>query len=135
MTVTLKADYLNGRAKWRENNNKIFETNVTVNSQEKCVEFDVLIEFNPGLVFRPIDIEMEYVVHDQATENEIFCKNCVKIDSTEVNYNKTSVVYSTGCAGSICVADLNVKSTILDMKYDNFFVFFNQRMKSSYSQF
>lgn len=116
MTVTLKADYLNGRAKWQDNNNKIFETNVTVNSQSKCTEFDLMIEYNPGLVFRPIDIEMEYVVHDQATDSANFCTTCVKIDTNEINYNKETVIYSTGCAGRVCVADLTVKSSFFDVK-------------------
>lgn len=116
MNVILKADFLNGRAKWQVNNNNIFETNVTVYGKKKCTEFDLTIEYKPGLVFRPIDIEMEYVLHDQATDSTEFCTTCVKIDTNEISYKKETVIYSTGCAGKVCVADLAVKSLLVDVK-------------------
>uniref|UniRef100_A0A336LTI8 CSON000090 protein n=1 Tax=Culicoides sonorensis TaxID=179676 RepID=A0A336LTI8_CULSO len=115
MTVILKADYLNNRAKWQDNQNSIYETNVTISGQSKCYEFDLLIEYNPALVFRPIDIEMEYSVHDQATNSQDFCSTCVKFDSTEINYQKETIIYSTGCAGTVCVADLSVKSSLINL--------------------
>lgn len=109
--VLLKADIKYGRAKWI-NNNKFYELNVTINNQVQCHEFDVAVFFNIADIFKPIEIEMEYRLVNQTLNNTNFCEKCVVLSENSVQSIHTSVVYSTGCKASMCIADLNVKSSL-----------------------
>lgn len=107
----MKADTKYGRAKWI-NNNKFYELNVTLNSQVQCHEFDVAVFFNIADIFKPIEIEMEYRIVNQQLNSTVFCEKCVVLQENSVQSIHASVVYSTGCRASMCIADLKVKSSL-----------------------
>ncbi|XP_063697187.1 integrin alpha-PS3-like [Culicoides brevitarsis] len=109
--VLLKADTKYNRAKWI-NNNKFYDLNVTINNQMQCHEFDIAVFFNIADIFKPIEIEMEYRIVNQALINTKFCEKCVILQENSAQSVQTSVVYSTGCKASMCVADLRVKSSL-----------------------
>lgn len=109
--VLLKADIKYGRAKWI-NNNKFYELNVTINNHVQCHEFDVAVYFNIVDIFKPIEIEMEYRLVNQLLDETEFCEKCVVLSENSIQSIHTSVVYSTGCKSSMCVADLKVGSSL-----------------------
>uniref|UniRef100_A0A336MXS4 CSON002754 protein n=1 Tax=Culicoides sonorensis TaxID=179676 RepID=A0A336MXS4_CULSO len=109
--ILLKADTKHGRAKWI-NNNKFYELNVTINNQVQCHEFDVAVFFNIVDIFKPIEIEMEYRLVNQLINSTQFCDKCVVLHENSVESVRTSVVFSTGCKSSMCIADLRIKSSL-----------------------
>lgn len=44
-----------------------------------------------------------------------FCSNCVAVNPNDPKVVKNKVAFSTGCKNDKCVADLSVKSSLVDV--------------------
>lgn len=116
----IKLDGQLGRAKFDDRTN-LFEINGTVTVDEECVELTAFITFSIADIFNPIELEMAYNIVDGVPpvgqgehQSSEFCKNCVVVNPADPKSVKNKVVFSTGCKAAKCVADLSVKSSLVD---------------------
>lgn len=112
----IKLDGQLGRATFDDRTN-LYEINSTVTADEQCVDLTAFVTFSVPDIFKPIELEMAYNVIDDVPQNSSdFCKNCVAVNPADPKSVKNKVVFSTGCKASKCVADLSVKSSLVDVR-------------------
>lgn len=44
----------------------------------------------------------------------VFCETCAAVDPAEAKVFTEKIIFSTGCASEICIADMQVKSSGLE---------------------
>ncbi|XP_013109885.2 integrin alpha-PS3 [Stomoxys calcitrans] len=86
--------------------------NVTATTQTQCKVFDCNVRFSVGDIFKPIEMELHYGLIKGVPNSEVFCESCAAVDPAEPKSTTEKIIFSTGCATAICVADLQVKSNL-----------------------
>uniref|UniRef100_T1P9U3 Integrin alpha n=1 Tax=Musca domestica TaxID=7370 RepID=T1P9U3_MUSDO len=84
----------------------------TATTKEQCTEIDCNVRFNVETIFKPIEMELRYGLVNGIPNTEEFCETCAAVDPAEPSSHTEKIIFSTGCASEICVADLQVKSNL-----------------------
>ncbi|XP_061397206.1 integrin alpha-PS3-like [Musca vetustissima] len=85
---------------------------VTATTTNQCTQIDCNVRFNVETIFKPIEMELRYKLVNGIPNSEEFCETCAAVDPAEPTSHKEKIIFSTGCASQICVADLQVKSNL-----------------------
>ncbi|XP_075168393.1 integrin alpha-PS3-like isoform X2 [Haematobia irritans] len=102
--------------------------NATATTQTQCRVLDCNVEFREADIFKPVELELHYHLVHAIPDSEVFCDTCAAVDPAEPKVYTEKIIFSTGCATEICVADLQVTS-----KLDRTFVLGSSRtFKVSY---
>lgn len=134
--TVIKIDGQLNRAMFSDKTNQ-YGFNATATVQQQCRELEATITFSLADIFKPIDIEMTYMVTNQASQNDSgrsnvicepisimnsshsistdFCSTCVAVNPNDAKVIGSKVVFSSGCKSSKCVADLKVTSRLVDI--------------------
>lgn len=133
--IEIRLDPQHGRVKFSDDpTSNTKELNVTAGEAEKCLSFDALVKFSIADIFKPIDLNMNYVALDGIPDSEgksqefvhlqlnfifynfylEFCATCVAINPNDPKVIKNKVVFNTGCASDRCVANLKLTSTVFN---------------------
>jgi hypothetical protein len=104
-----------GRASF-DNSERHKELQVTISNTEKCQDFTVNVQYNQNDIFKPIDLEIIYDIVQKVPQTGEFCDSCVTTNPSDGKITKNKVVFSTGCAGTTCLADLKVRSELVGVK-------------------
>lgn len=142
--ANIKIDGQLKRAIFADRTNQ-YGINATATLQQQCRELEASVTFSLPDIFKPIDIEMSYVVTNQLPQNDTgkyfgfsfslvcgifcidfllsalnfvseFCDTCVAVNPTDVKVAGNKVVFSSGCASAKCVADLKLSSRLADVQ-------------------
>ncbi|XP_065370369.1 integrin alpha-PS3-like isoform X2 [Calliphora vicina] len=91
--------------------------NADAQLQTQCRIMDCNVKFIESEIFKPIELELHYSLVKQVPDSEVFCESCAAVDPAEPKVFTEKIIFSTGCASEICIADLQVKSSGLDHSY------------------
>lgn len=85
---------------------------VSISDRENCWSLDIFIKSDLSKIFKPIEIQFIHSLtpSSSATDNE-FCATCVFLDPKESKTTAVKVAFSTGCAETVCMADLQIEGT------------------------
>ncbi|XP_037824553.1 integrin alpha-PS3-like isoform X1 [Lucilia sericata] len=86
-------------------------------TQTQCSIMDCNVKFIESEIFKPIELELHYNLVNQVPDSEVFCETCAAVDPAEPKVFSEKIIFSTGCASEICIADMQVKSSGLDHSY------------------
>ncbi|XP_073811306.1 integrin alpha-PS3-like [Musca autumnalis] len=84
----------------------------TATTQNQCTVIDCNVRFNVETIFKPIEMELRYALANGIPNSEVFCESCAAVDPAEPTSYVEKIIFSTGCASDVCVADLQVKSSL-----------------------
>lgn len=112
----IKIDGQLGRAKFPDQTN-LYEIHSTITGTEQCVDLSAIVTFSIADIFKPIELEMMYNIINVVPQNGTeFCSSCVAVNPNDPKSVKNKIVFSTGCKSAKCVADLKLKSSLVDVK-------------------
>uniref|UniRef100_A0A1A9WWH1 Integrin alpha second immunoglobulin-like domain-containing protein n=1 Tax=Glossina brevipalpis TaxID=37001 RepID=A0A1A9WWH1_9MUSC len=79
--------------------------------QKQCRVLECDVRFSVADIFKPIELEIHYELINGVPDSEVFCEFCAAVDPAEPKLYREKIIFSTGCATEICIADMQVKST------------------------
>uniref|UniRef100_A0A1L8EBN8 Putative vitronectin receptor alpha subunit n=1 Tax=Haematobia irritans TaxID=7368 RepID=A0A1L8EBN8_HAEIR len=85
---------------------------VSATTRTQCRVLDCNVRFSVSDIFKPIEMELHYQLAQGIPNSEVFCETCAAVDPTDPKSHTEKIIFSTGCATEICVADLQVKSNL-----------------------
>uniref|UniRef100_A0A1B0A219 Integrin alpha second immunoglobulin-like domain-containing protein n=1 Tax=Glossina pallidipes TaxID=7398 RepID=A0A1B0A219_GLOPL len=91
--------------------------NASAGLQMQCRVLECDVRFSVADIFKPIELEIHYELINGIPDSEVFCEICAAVDPAEPKLYRQKIIFSTGCASEICIADLQVMSTGLDHTY------------------
>lgn len=96
---------------------KIHKDTIKLTTEDRCFDFIVYVRGTLGDIFKPINIEMKYDTIEKIPEHsQEFCATCVMMDTRDSKTLSTKVTFSTGCSGELCVSDLAVVGTLMNVR-------------------
>ncbi|KAH8401664.1 hypothetical protein KR009_007208, partial [Drosophila setifemur] len=115
--IRLAVDTQRNRATFTQTQTNVRTFRANAGLTEQCQSFEVQVRFSEKDVFTPINLEMHYEVIHKIPETEAFCETCVAVDPADPKDTTTEIIFSTGCAAEVCVADLQLKSKDVSSTY------------------
>ncbi|KAH8275324.1 hypothetical protein KR026_005117 [Drosophila bipectinata] len=98
-----------------QTNELSFKANAGLTDQ--CQVFEVQVRYSEKDIFTPIDMELHYELTKKIPDSDEFCTTCVAVDPAEAKVFTEKIIFSTGCATAVCVADLQLKSKNVSPTY------------------
>ncbi|XP_061397209.1 integrin alpha-PS3 [Musca vetustissima] len=89
-------------------NTNELQFNVTATTTTQCKVVDCNVRFSVSDIFKPIELELHYQLVHAIPNSEVFCETCAAVDPAEPKTSTEKIIFSTGCATDICVADLQM---------------------------
>ncbi|XP_016952923.1 integrin alpha-PS3-like [Drosophila biarmipes] len=115
LNIRISIDKQLGRAKFPESQTDEICFQATAGLKEICREFKIKLRF--GSVFTPIVLEMHYELTNKVSDSEEFCETCALVDPQEPTVSSQKIIFSTGCAADVCIADLQLRSKNVSPTY------------------
>ncbi|XP_016972382.1 integrin alpha-PS3-like [Drosophila rhopaloa] len=88
----------------------------TASPDENCTDFDIQL-LHSKYIFVPIDLNMHYELTQKIPHSSEFCETCAIVDPKEPKSCTEAIVFITGCASEVCVADLEIRSKNLSSTF------------------
>ncbi|XP_073849058.1 integrin alpha-PS3-like isoform X2 [Musca autumnalis] len=93
-------------------NSNEYQFNVTATSTRQCKVIDCNVRYSPSDIFKPIELELHYQLVHGIPDSEVFCETCAAVDPVEPKTSTEKIIFSTGCATDVCVADLQMTARL-----------------------
>ncbi|SPP75911.1 integrin alpha-PS3 isoform X2 [Drosophila guanche] len=117
MSIRIVIDSQLKRAKFTQTQSHEISFTVDAGLTEQCRVFECIVRYSEKDIFTPIELEMHYELTKKVPDSEDFCQTCVAVDPSESKVYTEKIIFSTGCATDICIADLQVKSKEVSPTY------------------
>ncbi|XP_068146728.1 integrin alpha-PS3 isoform X2 [Drosophila tropicalis] len=76
---------------------------------QQCRVFDCDVRYSEKDIFKPIEMEMHYeLTKNVPNDTAEFCQTCVAVDPADPKVYSEKIIFVTGCASEICIADLQL---------------------------
>ncbi|KAH8299896.1 hypothetical protein KR044_007351 [Drosophila immigrans] len=96
------------RAKFTQSQSNELSFNATAGTTQQCRVFECEVRYSEKDIFQPIELEMHYELTKKVPDSEEFCETCVAVDPEDAKVYSEKIIFSTGCATEICIADLRL---------------------------
>uniref|UniRef100_A0A1I8PYL5 Uncharacterized protein n=1 Tax=Stomoxys calcitrans TaxID=35570 RepID=A0A1I8PYL5_STOCA len=80
--------------------------------ETKCETLNCEVRFNQAEVYKPIPLELSYKLVNNVPDSKDFCDDCAAIDPLASKTYSEKIIFNTGCASDVCVADLQLTSKL-----------------------
>uniref|UniRef100_A0A1I8P8N4 Integrin alpha second immunoglobulin-like domain-containing protein n=1 Tax=Stomoxys calcitrans TaxID=35570 RepID=A0A1I8P8N4_STOCA len=100
------------RVRIASTNSNELQFNATASTQMQCRVLECNVRFSEADIFKPVELELHYQLVHGIPDSEVFCETCAAVDPVEPKIYSEKIIFSTGCATEICVADLQVTSKL-----------------------
>ncbi|XP_060658574.1 integrin alpha-PS3-like isoform X1 [Drosophila nasuta] len=108
MAMRIVIDEQLKRAKFTQSQSNELSFNATAGTTQQCRVFSVEVRYSEKDIFQPIELEMHYELIKKVPDSEEFCETCVAVDPEDAKVFTEKIIFSTGCATEICIADLRL---------------------------
>ncbi|KAM8711525.1 hypothetical protein ACLKA7_000636 [Drosophila subpalustris] len=117
MAMRLVIDGQLKRAKFSQSQSHELSFNATAGTTQQCRVFDCEVRYSEKDIFQPIELEMHYELTRKVPDSEEFCETCVAVDPEDDKVYTEKIIFSTGCATEICIADLQLTAKDLSSSF------------------
>ncbi|XP_023173042.2 integrin alpha-PS3-like [Drosophila hydei] len=105
------------RATFTQSQSSELSFNATAGTTQQCRVFDCEVRYSEKDIFQPIELEMHYDLTKKVPDSEVFCDTCVAVDPDDPKVYTEKIIFSTGCATDVCIADLKLTAKDLSSSY------------------
>ncbi|XP_034476583.1 integrin alpha-PS3 isoform X2 [Drosophila innubila] len=117
MAMRIVIDAKLKRAKFSQSQSHELSFNATAGTTQQCRVFDCEVRYSEKDIFQPIELEMHFDLTKKVPDSEEFCETCVAVDPEDAKVYTEKIIFSTGCATDICIADLKLTAKDLSSSF------------------
>ncbi|KAH8407473.1 hypothetical protein KR222_001829 [Zaprionus bogoriensis] len=117
MAMRIVIDSQLKRAKFTQTQSNTLSFNATAGLTQQCRVFECEVQYSEKDIFQPIELEMHYELIKKVPDSEEFCETCVAVDPEDDKVYTEKIIFSTGCATEVCVADLQLIAKDVSSSY------------------
>ncbi|XP_017839011.2 LOW QUALITY PROTEIN: integrin alpha-PS3 [Drosophila busckii] len=117
MAMRIVIDAQLKRAKFVSTQSNELSFNAVAGMTQQCRVVEVEVRYSEKDIFQPIELEMHYELTKKVPDSEEFCETCVAVDPADPKVYSEKIIFSTGCATDICIADLQLSGKDMSPSY------------------
>ncbi|XP_030560119.1 integrin alpha-PS3 [Drosophila novamexicana] len=117
MAIRIVIDAQLKRATFTQTHSSELSFNATAGTTQQCRVFDCEVRYSEKDIFQPIELKMHYELTKKVPDSEEFCETCVAVDPEDAKVYTEKIIFSTGCATDVCIADLKLSAKDVSSSY------------------